>query len=174
MFLFLVRLVVPKIIGQVDVLHVHRLTEQGGYLPGREARDAAAYRGDQEGLLGMSPGVAYESLHVGGYGLHAALHGGDGVAPSLRTLPLSPFRAEVEPGGAGSSSPVPAIQVAAKHEHLTVLQGGDSLRRDAMVVICLHGQCLYGKSSFSSRRYDFFLIIPDFQCVMCLHALLRE
>ena len=73
----------------MDVVHLDGSGKQRGNLGRREASDAAADTGDEEGHLRMLCGKSDEVLHVGQDGVNAALHGGNGVALSLQAHTLT-------------------------------------------------------------------------------------
>ena len=73
----------------MDVTEADGTSEQRGYLSGGEACDAAADAGHQEGHLGMAVGETEELIHVGLDGVHAPLHGWDGIALSLQAHALA-------------------------------------------------------------------------------------
>ena len=71
----------------MDVLHVDGTGEEGSDFSWREACDAAADAGYEEGHFRMLNGKLDEILHVWHDGFHAALHGGNGVALSCNPTP---------------------------------------------------------------------------------------
>ena len=73
----------------MDVRHVDGSRKQGRNFLWREACDATAYLGDEEGQLRMHVGETDELLHVGQDGVHTALHRRDGVALSLQAHALT-------------------------------------------------------------------------------------
>lgn len=127
-------MLVDKLLGQQDVLHVHGGAEQRGDLLVAEARNTAAYAGDEERVLGVLPCEGDELVHVRLDGLHAALHRGYAVALALQPHALSPHRAEALVGQPCGSAAMCARQVAAEHEHLVRLQTRDSLRCKLSVI----------------------------------------
>ena len=102
---------------QYHVVQHVGLGEQRGYLRVPEACYAAAYAGDVEGQLLVLPCKLRELVHVGLHGLHAALHGGDGVTLSLQPDALAHDGAEACGGHPGGSAHVYSFQIAAKYEH---------------------------------------------------------
>lgn len=125
--------------------------KRGGDLPGMEAGNAAADRGDKEGQLGMGSGEGDELIDMGDDGLRTSLHGGDGVATALQADALSPDSPEVIEGVAGSASSMEALEVAAKDEDLARLQTTDVSRRYQLIT---HGCCLLSVS-FANIVFSF-------------------
>ena len=106
----------------MDVLHADGILKQRGDLVGRESGDAAAYRGDEERLLGMRLGIVDELIGVRPDRLYAALHGRDGIALTLRAVAIAHHRAEVKASRACGPAPVHAGEIAAKDKDLVGLE----------------------------------------------------
>ena len=70
----------------------------------------------------MAVGETDELVHVWLDGVHAALHGGDGVALPLKADALTPLGTEAVVGKPGGSAAMQACQVAAKDEDLVWFQ----------------------------------------------------
>lgn len=104
----------PEALRQVDILHADGILKQWGDLVGRESGDAAAYRGDEERQLGMSLGIVDKLIDVGTDRLHAALHGRDSIALTLRAVAIAHDCTEVEACRACGPAPVHAGEIAAK------------------------------------------------------------
>ncbi len=100
----------------MNVLHADGILKQRGDVVGRESGDAAAYRSDEERLLGMFLGIADELIDVGPDGLHATLHGRDGITLTLRTVAVAHHCAEVKASHACGTTSVHTGEVAAKDE----------------------------------------------------------
>ena len=108
----------PELRGQVDVGHVLGRGEEGGYLTGLEAGNAAAYRRDVEAKLRVTTGVGDELIHVGADGLGTALHRGDGIRLPLKAYTLAHHGTEVEAGHASCSSAMDALEVGTEYKNL--------------------------------------------------------
>lgn len=106
----------------MDILHINSLLKQWGDVVGSESGDATAYRGDEERLFGMRLGIADKLIHIGLDGLHATLHGGDGIALPLRTVTVADDSTEVESCHACGTASVHPGEVAAEDENLVGLE----------------------------------------------------
>ena len=106
----------------MDILHADGFLEERGDVVGCKSRDATAYRGDEERLFGMRLGIADELIHIGLDSLHAALHGGNGIALTLRTVTVSEDCTEVQSCHACGTASVHTGEVAAEDENLVGLE----------------------------------------------------
>lgn len=112
-------------------MEVFGIGKEGGDFLGRIAGYAAAYGGDEEGVLLMLTGEGYEAVY-GGAGAGEAFHGGDGVALALEAFTVAPLCSEMVQGEAGGTSGVVAEVVGAEDEDLAGLEGTDAFGGDSV------------------------------------------
>lgn len=124
----------PEGSGQEDVLHAACRFEERGDLPGREPRDAASDLCHEERQLRTSFRECDELLHIGADGLDIALHGGNGVAASLKSDALAPYGAEFPEREVRGSSGVHSGEVASEDEYLVFAEIGDMVGSDSFEV----------------------------------------
>ena len=115
---------------QADVVNADRFGEKRGDLAVPEAGDAAADAGDIEEAFRMRLGESDEIIHIGLDRLHAALHGGDGVALALNAHTAPPNGTELAICRPGGPAAMHAGQVAAEDKDLIGAQFRDMLRRE--------------------------------------------
>ena len=106
----------------MDILHADGFLKQWGDVVGRKSGYATAYRGDEKRLFWMRLGIADKLIHIGLDGLHAALHGGNGIALSLRTVTVAEDCTEVQSCHACGTASVHTGEVAAEDENLVGLE----------------------------------------------------
>lgn len=111
----------------MDVLHVAGPGEERGDLCGGKPGDAATDLGDKEGLFRMLPGKPDEVVDIGGNGLHAALHGRNGIALALQSDALAPDGTEALPGQPCSPAAVQSAEIASEDKDFTGPQRGDPI-----------------------------------------------
>lgn len=116
----------------MDILHADGILEQRSNVVGRKSGNTAAYRRNEESLLGMRLGVADELVHVGSDGLHATLHGGDGIALTLRTVAIAEDSTEVKLCHTSGTASMHTSEVAAKDKYLVGLERCDVAGCDAI------------------------------------------
>ena len=80
----------------------------------------------------MLLGKGDELFHIRENGVYASLHGGDGIALSLKSNTLSHDGSEFFNGDTGCSSTVCSCQVAAKDKDFVVFKAPDELWRDTV------------------------------------------
>ena len=83
----------------------------------------------------MTVGEADEILNVGQDGVHAALHGGDGIALALQANTLSHDGTELLHSRPCRAAGVCASQVATENENLIILEISDVIGCEAMAVL---------------------------------------
>ena len=125
---------VIKILGQNDILTINSVIEQWRNLIDLEPCYATAYLRYQELLFRMLFGKAYELIHVRFDGINTALHGWNGIALSLKSNALSPYRAKAIIGKTCCTSTMRSCKVATKDKYLIRLQLRYSLRCKFSVV----------------------------------------
>lgn len=111
----------------MDILHVAGPGEERGDLCRRETGDAATDLGDEEGHFRMLPGKPDEVVDIGGDGLHAALHGRNGIALALQSDALPPDGAEALPGQPCGPATVQSAEIASEDKDFTGPQRGDPI-----------------------------------------------
>ena len=116
----------------MDVLHIDGTGKQRRNLPWREARNAAADACDQEGQFGVLLGEGDELVDVRCDGVHATLHGGNGIALALQTHTLPHNGTEFHNSDAGSSATMRAGQVTPKDENLVFAKFVDTVGCNAI------------------------------------------
>ena len=118
----------PEAGRQVDILHVAGPGEERGDLCRRETGDAATDLGDEEGHFRMLPGKPDEVVDIGSNGLHAALHGRNGIALALQSDALPSDGAEALPGQPCGPATVQSAEIASEDKDFTGPQRGDPIR----------------------------------------------
>ena len=118
-------------LGQVDIGEVFGIGKEGGDFLGCVAGYAAAYGGDEEGVLLVITGEGDETLY-GLTGAGEAFHGGDGVALALEAFAVTPLCSEMVQGKAGGTSGVVTEVVGAEDEDLAGLEGTDEFGGDSV------------------------------------------
>lgn len=117
----------PEAGRQMDVLHVAGPGKERGDLCRCEAGDAATDLGDEEGHFRMLPGKPDEVVDIGSNGLHAALHGRNGIALALQSDALPPDGAEALPGQPCGPATVQSAEIASEDKDFTGPQRGDPI-----------------------------------------------
>ena len=115
----------------MDVFHLDGIGKQRRDFFNSEASDAAAYFGDQEGHFGVLLGEGNELVHVGSDGVHAALHGGYGIALSLKANALSHDGAKPLIGQTRCAATMGSSQIAAKDKDFIRFKVSDEFRCNA-------------------------------------------
>ena len=111
-----------KCLRETDIVTVKRFAEERGDFFVPEARNAAAYARHVEEQLRVLPGEGDELIHIGFDGLHAPLHGGDGVALAAETNAAAHHGTELTPGDIRCAAAVHSGEVASEHEDFIGLQ----------------------------------------------------
>ena len=106
----------------MDILHINSLLKQRSDVVGRESGDATADGRDEERLFGMCLGIADKFIHIGLDRLYPALHGGNGIALTLRAVAVAKDSAEIETRRPCGTASVHTGEVAAENENLVGLE----------------------------------------------------
>lgn len=108
--------------GKVYVTDIERTREERGNFYGSEACDTATDLRHKEFQLGMLPREADKLVDIGRNGLHATLHGRNGITLSLQSHALPPHGAETLECKASGTAAVHAREVTPEDEDLVGLQ----------------------------------------------------
>ena len=114
--------VVNKLLGQNHVFHIYCVSKERCNLRIAKSGNAASYSGDEKGELAVLFGKADKLVDIRFDGLHAALHGGNGVCTAVQTYAFAPYGAKLPESQSGSTAAMCACQIAAKHEYLVFSQ----------------------------------------------------
>jgi len=79
----------------------------------------------------MHLGITDELVYIGQDGFHAALHGGNGIALTLRTVTVGEDCTEVQPCHSCGTASMHTCEVAAKDKDLVGLERCDVVGCDA-------------------------------------------